>query len=51
MQIHIIVHNKSNPVEVYLDSDTAEKRYMELRYEQYGYGLITLDVKDALEEK
>lgn len=50
MQIHIITHNKSNPVEAYLDKDKARERYLELRWEQPGYGLITLEVQDAPDE-
>ena len=45
--IHIIVHNKSNPIEAYFDKDKAYERYKGLRWEQPGYGVMSLDIKDA----
>ena len=49
MVIHIIVHNKSNPIEAYLNKDRAYERHTELRREQQAYGVVSLDIKDAVE--
>lgn len=50
MQIHIITHKHSYPVEAYLDKERAIARYLELRGEQSEYGIITMDIKDAPDE-
>ena len=47
MVIHIITHNNRIPVEAYLDRDTAVRRYLALKAEQDGYGIISLVIKDA----
>ena len=47
MVIHIITHENRTPFEAYLDRDTAVRRYLALKAEQDGYGIVTLEIKDA----
>ncbi|MBU0907547.1 MAG: hypothetical protein KKE05_05325 [Nanoarchaeota archaeon] len=51
MIIHIITHDRSSPVEAYLNKAQAKDRYKELRQEQPEYGLVSLEIKgtDLLE--
>jgi hypothetical protein len=51
MQIHILIHNRSYPVRAYLDKKTAYDRYHQLKEELDGYGVVSLEIEDAVDQK